>query len=259
MSSVTSSDGTKIAYEKLGSGPALILVDGAICYRGFGPMPSLAALLQSDFSVYLYDRRGRGESEDTTPYSPQREIEDIAALIEAAGGAANIYGISSGAALALRAAASGLNMIKLALYEPPFNDDPQAQREWAAYRSTLDQLIAEERRGDAAALFMQQVGTPPEAISGMKQSPIWTSFEAVAPTLAYDGAALGDLTVPVHEAAKLTIPVLALVGGETLPFMAPTAKAIANAAPQGEFRTIAGQTHDIPAHVIAPILKEFFS
>lgn len=258
MSNVTSQDGTNIAYEKLGDGPTLILVDGAMCYRGFGPMPSLAELLQSDFSVYMYDRRGRGESEDTAPFTPEREIEDIAALIEAVGGSANVYGISSGAALALRAAASGLNITRLAIYEPPFNNDQQAQQDWATYRTNLDQLIAQDRRSDAAALFMQQVGTPPEAIEGMKHAPMWASFEAVAPTLAYDGAVLGDMSVPVEEAEKLTMPVLAMVGGETMAFMAPTAKAIANAAPRGEFRTIAGQTHDIQANVIAPILKEFF-
>src|SRR5437879_4691813 len=120
MNTVTSRDGTRIAYDKRGSGPALILVDGAFCYRAFGPMPKLAELLSDRFTVYNYDRRGRGDSSDTKPYAVAREVEDLAALFEAAGGSAFLYGISSGAALALRAAGNGLAVRKLAVYEPPF-------------------------------------------------------------------------------------------------------------------------------------------
>src|SRR5512141_1694880 len=149
MNTVTSKAGTKIAYDKKGDGPALILVDGALCYRGFGPMPGLAELLAPNFTVYTYDRRGRGESSNGKPFSVQREVEDIEALIDAAGGSAFVYGISSGACLALEAALKlGNKVSRLAMYEPPYNGDKAAMQQWKDYRKQLDQAIAEGRRGD---------------------------------------------------------------------------------------------------------------
>src|SRR5512143_3755398 len=145
-SKVTSKDGTKIAYETQGQGPALILVDGALCYRGFGPMPGLAQLLMPYFTVYTYDRRGRGESGNTAPYALDREIEDIDALIREAGGKAYVYGISSGACLALEAALKlGKEVAKLAMYEPPYNSEPAAGQRWKEYRANLDRAIGEGR------------------------------------------------------------------------------------------------------------------
>jgi pimeloyl-ACP methyl ester carboxylesterase len=147
MPTVTSKDGTQIGYNTTGTGPAVILIDGAFCFRGFGPMPALAPLLAPHFTVYTYDRRGRGESGDTLPFALEREFEDIDALIQHAGGAASLYGISSGAGLALRAAASGLNVVKLALYEPPYDDNNLAGA--ATYTREITDALAAGSRGGA--------------------------------------------------------------------------------------------------------------
>lgn len=263
MSKVTSKDGTQIAYDQKGQGPALILVDGALCYRGFGPMPGLAELLAANFTVYTYDRRGRGESSNGKPYSLDREIEDIDALIQTAGGTAYVYGISSGACLALEAALKlGPKVAKLAMYEPPYNADPAARKQWGEYRKQLDSALSEGRRGDAVVLFMRLVGTPDEAVNGMRNAPMWPMFEAVAPTLAYDADDIGaDRSAPLGRAARLAIPTLVMDGGANLafmPFMHESATSLAKAIPHAQHRTLEGQTHDVKADVIAPVLVEFF-
>jgi pimeloyl-ACP methyl ester carboxylesterase len=257
MPKVTSKDGTTIAYDQSGQGPAVILVDGAFCHRNFGPMGALSPLLEPQFTVLKYDRRGRGESGDTLPYAIEREIEDISAVIEAAGGSAAVYGISSGAALALEAVISGLNINKLALYEPPYNDDTKS--EWAAYRSQLSDLLAQDRRGDAVALFMRYVGTPDDAIAGMRQAPMWPAFEAIAHTLAYDAAILGDGSVPTRRAAAVTIPTRVMAGGDGFPFMQENAVKLEKAIPNSQRRILEGQTHEVAADVMAPALIEFFA
>jgi pimeloyl-ACP methyl ester carboxylesterase len=264
MNTVTSKDGTQIAYETKGSGPAVILVDGALCYRSFGPMPHLAELLAPRFRVYTYDRRGRGESSNSRPYAVDREVEDIEALIQAAGGSAFVYGISSGACLALEAAVKLGNKIKkLAMYEPPYNSERNARQAWQEYRKQLAELLAAGRRGDAAALFMGFVGTPAEQVNGMRQAPVWPIFEAVAPTLAYDAAAIGeDRSAPVNRAANVRVPVLVMDGGANLafmPFMHDTATTLAKAIPHAQHRTLEGQTHDVNLEVLAPVLMEFFT
>ena len=259
MNKVTSKDGTQIVYDKRGEGPAVILVDGALCYRSFGPMAGLAELLSPHFSVYNYDRRGRGESGDTQPYSVGREIEDIEALIDAAGGEAFVFGTSSGGALALEAASQlGKKIRKLALYEAPYNAEPGVQEAWKDYRKDLGELLASGRKGDAAALFMRSVGTPEEQIEGMRHAPVWPMFEAVAPTLAYDGAVLGEnRSVPSKRAAQVGVPTLVL-NGTVIPFMEATAREIAKSVPQAEQRTLEGQSHDVDLKVLAPVLVEFF-
>ena len=264
MNTVTSKDGTKIAYETKGSGPAVILVDGALCYRSFGPMPHLAELLAPRFTVYTYDRRGRGESSNSRPYAIEREVEDIDALIQEAGGSAFVYGISSGACLALEAAIKlGGKIRKLAMYEPPYNSEKSAMQAWKDYRKQLAEALAAGRRGDAVALFMQLVGTPADQVDGMRHAPVWPMFEAVAPTLAYDAAAMGeDRAVPVNRAAKVTVPALVMDGGANLalmPFMHATAAALAKAIPHAQQRTLEGQTHDVNLEVLAPVLVEFFT
>jgi pimeloyl-ACP methyl ester carboxylesterase len=264
MNKVSSDDGTEIAYETKGSGPAVILVDGALTYRSFGPMPHLAELLSTHFTVYTYDRRGRGESSNSMAYAIEREVEDIEALIQKAGGSTFIYGISSGACLALEAAIKLVDKIKkLALYEPPYNSDKASSQEWVNYREQLEKLLAAGRRGDAVALFMQFVGAPTDQINGMRQAPIWPMFEAVAPTLAYDAAIIGvDRAVPVIRAANATLPVLVLDGGANIslmPFMHATAIALADAIPHAQQRTLEGQTHDVKLEILAPVLVEFFT
>jgi pimeloyl-ACP methyl ester carboxylesterase len=260
MEKVISNDGTQIAYDKRGTGPAVILVDGALCYRSFGPMPQLAEMLASHFTVYYYDRRGRGDSGDTQPYALEREIEDLGALIDAAGGSAFVFGTSSGACLALETAVQLGNRIKkLAMYEPPYNADPVASEAWKEYRKDLQERLAENRRGDAAALFMTSVGTPEEQVQGMRQAPIWPIFEAVAPTLAYDAAVLGeDRSIPIQKASQIEVPTL-VMNGTVIPFMLGTAQTLAGAIPHAEHRTLEGQPHDVNLEVLAPVLVEFFN
>jgi pimeloyl-ACP methyl ester carboxylesterase len=259
MTQLRSADRTSIAFETMGQGPAVILVDGALCSRNFGPMRGLAALLAARFTVYLYDRRGRGESGDTQPFAVEREVEDHAALIERAGGAAYVYGISSGAALVLHAASAlGPAVRKLAMYEPPYDDNPATRQVAMDYTRQLTAALADGRRGDAVALFMGLVGAPPEQVAGMRQSPIWPAFEAVAPTLAYDEAVLGGRVVPLVKAASIAIPALIMNGDAGEPFMRDTAAALARVMPRAEHRILAGQRHDVAAEALAPVLREFF-
>ena len=258
MPHVASRDGTKIAYEQSGAGETVILVDGAMGSRALGFSRRLTALLAQHFSVIVYDRRGRGESGDTPPYAVEREVEDIDALIDESGGRASLYGISSGAALALEAAVGlGDKVGAVALYEPPYNDEETDL--WRDYERQLRELLAADRRGDAVALFMAFVGAPPEQIAPMRETPLWPVFEASAPTLAYDAAVLGeDRAVPTALAARLRAPALVMNGSASFPFMRDTARALASAMPGGRYQELAGQRHDVEAEAIAPMLVEFF-
>lgn len=260
MATVTSKDGTSIGYDRLGDGPAVILVDGALGYRQFGSTLRLAELLAPRLSVIAYDRRGRGESGDTQPYALEREIEDIHALVAAAGGSASLYGLSSGACLALEAALRlGSEVEKLAMYEAPYDSEPGAEQAWKEYGERLTALLADGRDGDAVALFMGFVGTPPEMIDGMRQTPMWPQLEAVAPTLPYDRAAMGDdRKVPTERVRGLSVPTLVMNGTMSPPFMAETAAALAAAIPHGRHATLEGQGHDVSPEALAPVLTEFF-
>lgn len=260
MDTVTSKDGTLIAYDRQGDGPAVILVYGALCYRSFGSLPDLVTLLAPRFTVYNYDRRGRGESGDTPPYAVKREVEDIEALVDRAGGRACLYGHSSGAALALETAIElGGKVTKLALYDAPYDDDDDdAKRAWKDYTDQLTTLLAAQRRSDAVALFMTVTGMPVDQIEAMRQAPLWPVFEALAPTLAYDCATLGeDGSVPAQRIARVIVPTLVMNGGAS--FMYDTARAIATAMPQAQLRTLEGQRHDVDPKVLAPALVEFFT
>ena len=260
-STVTSKDGTKIAYDKIGHGPAVILVAGALCSRSFWSGPELAKLLAPHFTVYNYDRRGRGDSGDAKPYAVEREVEDIEALIDEAGGAACLYGHSSGAALALEAAIRlGKKVTKLAMYEAPYNDEREAKLAWRAYIQQLTELLAADRRGDAVALFMQYGGMPAEQIESMRQAPTWPQLEAIAPTLAYDHTAImgKDGSVPIERAAHVLVPTLVMNGGASYPFMYETARALSQAMPHAQLRTLEGQDHGPADDVLAPALQEFF-
>ncbi len=264
MRTVTSKDGATIAFDQSGQGPALILVGGAFEQRAMdSETANLAAfpLLAQHFTVFHYDRRGRGDSTDTQPYAVEREIEDIEALINEAGESAFLSGISSGAALAFEAAlALGSKVKKLAMYEPPYNDDATARQAWKEYRKQLKDVLAEGRRGDAVGLFMMLLGMPADQLEGMRQYPLWPMWEAIAPTLAYDAAALGeDGSVPTQKAARLAVPTLVMDGGATeWPFMHDTAVALAKAIPNAQHRTLEGQTHEVAAEALAPVLVEFF-
>ena len=259
MNKVISKDGTEIAYDKTGKGPALILVDGALMYRAFGSMPELANLLAPHFTVITYDRRGRGASSNIQPYNLQNEIDDLDALIREAGGSAFLYGISSGACLALEAAIQlGTKVKKLAMYEPPYNTENSSRQAWMDYRKQLDEALAAGRKGDAVVLFMNLVGTPADQIEGMQNAPMWPMFEAVAPTLAYDAAAMGeDRSVPVKRAANVIAPTL-VANGTVLPFMRDTAKNLEKAIPHARQLTLEGQSHNVDLKVLAPVLVDFF-
>jgi pimeloyl-ACP methyl ester carboxylesterase len=258
MEQVTSKDSTTIAFDRLGEGPAVILVSGGSVDRS--SLAALADLLAQHFTVFNYDRRGRGPSGDTPPYAVEREVEDIDAVVEAAGGSAYLFGSSSGAALALEAARQLPNRItKLALWEPPYIPEgfPRPPADTA---KTFSDLVAAGKRGDAAEYFMAKVvGMPPEFVAQARSSPWWPAQEALAHTLAYDATIMGDYSLPTERAAQVTIPTLVLDGGASFPFLHPTAQALVAALPNGRQRTLEGQSHDVAAEVLAPALTEFFT
>jgi len=269
MNTVTSKDGTRIAYDVYGQGPAVILVDGATASRAFGGSAALAQrLAREGFSTYAYDRRGRNESGDTQPYALGREIEDIEALINQAGGAANLYGISSGGALALEAAAAlGRKVNKLAVYEVPYMGVDPARVPAREIFTRTKQLVREGKNGEAFAEYMGKVaGLPEEMLAGMKQAPFWPMMEAVAPSLVYDATVMfgRDFTTQKELLEQITVPVLAISGdvdmlpGVDTSFMATAAQAIAKMVPHGKYRLLHGQSHDVDAEVLAPVLGEFY-
>jgi pimeloyl-ACP methyl ester carboxylesterase len=257
MDKVRSSDGTTIAFDRLGEGRPVILVSGASTARAIHA--ELAELLAADFEVVNYDRRGRGDSGDTPPYTIQREVEDLHAVLTEAGGAAAVFGNSSGAVLALHAAAAGLPLTKLALWEPPFMTDPDAPRRQQAYLAQLTELLDAGRRGDAMALFMKSIGLPEAMIAGMRQAPMWPGMEALAPTLVYDATIMGDSMVPTGLVASVTAPTLVLDGSDTRAWAASSAQALTAALPNPQRRTLNGQNHAVAWDVLAPVLREFLT
>nr|WP_296076505.1 alpha/beta hydrolase [uncultured Actinoplanes sp.] len=263
MPTVTSADGTRIAYETLGSGPALIVVDGAMCYRDFGPARPLAQALAGDFTVHIYDRRGRGESGDTLPWSADREIEDLAALLDAAGGQAYLFGCSSGAVLAADAANRLPGFTRLALYEPPFIVDDTHEARPDTFVADTEALIARDDRSAALKKFMRHVGMPAPMVHVMALTPPWRKLKAVAPTLPYDLRILGDtgrgMPLDPGRWAGVTAPALVLDGGKSPQYMRNAAKAFSQTLPKAGYRTLPGQTHMIKATAVAPVVREFLT
>ncbi len=256
METATSSDGTTIAFDRLGDGPPVILVCGASTDRSANAR--LAALLARHFTVFNYDRRGRGDSGDTPPYAVEREVDDLDAVIAAAGGSAFVYGTSSGAALALEGAASGLAIRKLALWEPPYVLD-ESRRSPADQAERYDEMISAGRRGDAVEYFMTKVvGLPPEFVAEARNAPFWQAQEALAHTLAYDATVMGDYSLPVERAAAVTAPTLVMAGRASFPFMRETAQALADVMPAGQLRVLEDQEHNVAAEALAPVLEEYF-
>jgi pimeloyl-ACP methyl ester carboxylesterase len=260
---VISKDGTTIAFDQSGKGSALILVGGAFEQRAMdSETAQLAALplLSQHFTVIHYDRRGRGDSTDTLPFAVEREIEDISALIDEVGGSAFVFGISSGAALAMEAAINlGDKIKKLAMYEPPYNNDKDFGQALRDFRTRHKEAIAEGRRGDAVAHFLTFMGAG-DHLDHIRQLPMWPMWEAIAPTFAYDAAALGeDGSIPSEKAARVTMPTLIMDGELSYPFMHIAATTLGKALPNAQHRTLAGQTHEVKVEVIGPILVEFFN
>ncbi|MFJ9665905.1 alpha/beta fold hydrolase [Streptomyces sp. NPDC101219] len=253
---ILSRDGTPIAYETAGRGATVVLVSGAMS-TGATVAP-LAAPLSERFRVVVYDRRGRGGSGNTEPYAVEREVEDLAALIEELGGEASLYGVSSGGALALRAAASGLPVRHVAVYETPFVLSEEDLRERAEYTEQLTAALAEGRRGDAVELFLRLTGLGEAVIRGARQSPMWAGMESMAGSLAHDDAVMGGGSVPRELLASIPVPVLSIAGDASPAWMREAARAIADTVPRGTYRALQGQTHMVEPDVLAPVLADFF-
>ena len=252
MKTVTSKDGTRFAFDQSGTGPAIILVLGAFNDRATGT--PLSKFLEPHFSVFNYDRRGRGDSGDTAPeaYTVEREIEDLDALIAQAGGSARVFGYSSGAILALRAAAHGLAIVQLALYDPP----PTGAKA-GTLAPQLTALIAAGHRGDAVELFQTEgVGIPPQIVAQLRHAPFRPGLEKIAHTLIYESTILKAL--PSGLAASVRIPTLVIAAGNGPEVMQLAAHSLADVLPNGRYRTLEGQTHDIVPAALGPVLEEFF-
>lgn len=262
MDIVRSSDGTRIAFDRIGEGPPVIIVGGAFNDRS-SPAP-LAELLAPSFTVFRYDRRGRGDSGDTAPYAVEREREDIEALIGEAGGAASLFGHSSGAVLALEAAARGVAVTKLVLYEAPFIVDDSRPPLPEDAVSQLRGLVATGRRGDAVEYFMTAaIGIPAEAVAGMRSEPMWTQMEALAHTLAYDVTVMADNVagrpLPAERWASVKVPTLVMDGAESPAWQRHSAQQLAQVLPEAERRSLEGQDHGAAPEVLAPVLEEFLT
>jgi pimeloyl-ACP methyl ester carboxylesterase len=253
---VTSADGTRITFDQFGAGTPVITAAGAFNTRS--ATDPLARALSEHCMVINYDRRGRGDSGDTLPYAVEREIEDLAALIDEVGGSAAVFGYSSGANLALKAAASGLPVSHLVLYEPPFRTaagDPGLPQD---FPQQLSELIAADRRGDAVELYQTKgVRMPPSVVAQIRESPFRPHLEAIAHTLVYDAAIVGDLSLPTELIASIATPALVLYGKGTSPFMRAAAAAVADALPGGRLSELPSEGHGIDPEATAPAVAEF--
>lgn len=257
MDKTLSRDGTPIAYRRHGDGPPVILVGGALSTAA--DEAPLAALLAPRFTVVTYDRRGRGASGDGGPYALRREIEDLAAVAATAGERVSVFGMLSGGALALEAQAAGLPVDLLAVYEPPYTPGPAGLLYKSRCTALLHRLLAAGDRGGAVELYLSRTGVPAEAIARMRRAPLWSGLEAVAHTLAYDDALLGDGSVPAGRLASITARTLVVTGGFSTARAHETTLALAAAVPRARHRTLTGQTRELAPHAIAPVLAEFFS
>jgi pimeloyl-ACP methyl ester carboxylesterase len=258
QSAVRSADGTSIGYEAAGTGEPLIFIGGASNDRTTAA--PLAAALTDSFTCISYDRRGRGASGDTQPYDIRREVEDIEALMARFGGRGHLFGFSSGAVLALRAAVEGLDVQSLVLYEPPLfmaGGTPVSTEE---HVRRLGELVADGRPGDAMEYFQTAViGIPAAALEGQRQAPSWPWLEAIAATLAYDQAICGDQTLSVEALARVSVPVFALSGDASFPALIAAAKAAAAMIPGGTWHSVAGQGHELSSDALAPVLRELLA
>jgi len=259
----TSKDGTRIAFSRAGKGPAIIFVDGALCYRASGPSGPVAELLKEHATVFTYDRRGRGESGNSLPYAVEREVEDIAALLAEAGGRASLLGISSGAALALDAASCLPGVQKLVLYEAPFIVDDSHAPIPSDFLVRLEAALASDRRGDAVKMFMKLVGVPAFGVAMMRLLPVWKKLAAVAHTLPYDIRVVEPhqqgKPLPTSRWSRATMPTLVLDGGKSPVYMRNGMRALAGVLSNATYRTLPGQTHMVNARVVVPVVADFFA
>jgi pimeloyl-ACP methyl ester carboxylesterase len=263
VETVTSRDGTMIAIERIGHGPAIVCVDGALSSRSLGPGRNLAPLLSERYTVYTYDRRGRGDSGDTRPYDPEREIEDLDAVISYAGGDASVFAHSSGAVLALEAAAHGVAIKRLALYETPFVVDDTRRPVGDDWPKRLESLITSGRRGGAIKRFMTEIAGAPAFIPFvMSLTPMWPRLKAIAHTLAYDSAIMASYQkgrpLPGDRWRSVNVPTLLLLGSKSPAWIANAVQSLHDILPRVELKVLDGQTHMVKPKVTAPALLEFF-
>ncbi|MDX6246412.1 MAG: hypothetical protein QOE76_4135 [Frankiales bacterium] len=255
MPNTSSADGTTISYDRQGDGPPVILVLGAFNERATGA--ELAAFLASRFTVVNYDRRGRGTSSDTPPYAVEREIEDLAALIDVVGGSACLFGYSSGAVLCLRAAAHGLAITRLALYDAPFQPAGTTPESWTDLARRLDDLVSAGRRGDAVELFQTQaVGIPPDVVAKLRHAPFWPALERIAHTLVYESLILAS---PAELPDAVTTPTLVMYGDAGPEPLRVAAPALAERLPHGELHAVTGEGHDLAPAALVPLLERFYN
>jgi pimeloyl-ACP methyl ester carboxylesterase len=263
MPFVTSKDGTKIAYETRGKGPALLLIDGAMCSRQMGPMPALADALADRFTVWIFDRRGRGESGDTGPYSTEREVEDIAALVEKSGGNPFVFGISSGAILAAKAVKAAPGVKKLALFEGPMIVDNTHPPPPADFLPQTRALVAAGRLGDAVKKFMRLVGVPGFVLVIMPLMPVWKKITINAATLPNDLTLVEPLqqgkALDPAEWAHVRMPTLVIDGGKSPVYMRNAQRQWSKVLPDAAYKTLPGETHNVKTASIALVLMEFFA
>jgi pimeloyl-ACP methyl ester carboxylesterase len=261
MTATISADGTRIAYEVTGDGPPLVIVDGGMCYRDSGPSRPLAAELAADFTVYIYDRRGRGETPDAE-FTPEREVEDVESIIKEAGGTAYVFGASSGAMLALEAANAGVGVMKLAMYEPPLIVDGTHAPAPESALPDMRALISENRRGDAVKAFMKSVDVPGFGILMMQLLPVWKKLKVVAHTLPNDLVLVEGLRqgrpLPADRWTTATMPTLVANGGKSPEYLRNSAAAVAEVLPNARHETVPGQTHLVKAKALAPVLRAFY-
>ncbi len=260
MHTITSRDGTRIAYDVYGAGEPVILVEGAMCGRHFGATNKLAAELGKHFRVYHYDRRARGDSGPSTDYSVERELEDLSALIAEAGGSVSLAGFSSGACLAIEAAAAGLPVRHLAFYEPPYMVGPKARKVPDNFEAEVQQLVADGKNGDAVAYFMTKlIGMPSIFLIPMKFSKMWKQLTPQAPSLPFDMEAVNGFNPPIERMRRIAVPTLAINGDKTFPVIIDSTKLCAETIPGAGHVILPGQTHEVKAEAIAPELVRFFS
>ena len=259
---VLSADGTPIAFEVFGAGPPLLTVGGATCDRAL--LRPTAEALAGHATAVTYDRRGRGDSGDTLPYAIEREVEDLAALIARLGGRASLYGHSSGAGLVLHAVAAGLPVERFVVHDPPYSpDDADSRAEARRFAERLAGLLADDRRAEALEMFFRGVGMPEDAIAGVRSSPSWPGLLALAPTLLYDSAVMGDVerggAIPEDVAARATRAGLVLVGSESPPFMHGVSRRLAELLPEGTHRVLEGQDHVADPEPVARLVADFLT
>jgi len=257
MLTTRSKDGTTLAYDVTGSGPALVYITGAICYRDFKPIVDDSEKFGEEFAVYTYDRRGRGDSGDTPPYALEREIEDLEAIIDAAGGSAFLYGHSSGAVLALEAALRIPRKVsKVVLFDAPYVHDEKEKAKYALLRQKILSLLGKGKGASALRAFLIGIGMPRIFAYLLPVMPGWQTMKALAPTLEYDLLLTSDLP-PVGRAAEIKVPTQIIYGGKSPASIHSVAKQLAEAIPGSRLEELAGQNHMVAAQALLPLLSSF--